>query len=130
MKLAIIIQIFISISLVLAEKRIRVMCMGDSTTQGYGASDMKKYSYPLQLQGMLDQDKYEVMNFGKPAVTVMSSGEVPYKDHDSYKLALKSNPDILIFWLGINDTKHQNWEKGDRNETAFKANYTEIILPF
>ena len=56
---------------------------------------------------------------GKPAVTIMSTGEKPYRESSAYKDALKANPDILIWWLGTNDAKEENWINGGRNETAF-----------
>ena len=54
------------------------MCIGDSSTEGSGATDIAKDSYPAQLQRMLDKDKYEVKNYGVPVATAMKKGEKPY----------------------------------------------------
>ena len=46
---------------------IKVACIGDSITYGYGLPDRENNCYPHQLQLLLDakeKGKYEVRNFG------------------------------------------------------------------
>ena len=45
------------------EAQIRVACVGDSITAGYGLSDPGTQSYPAQLQALLGSG-YSVGNFG------------------------------------------------------------------
>ena len=46
----------------------RILCIGDSSTYGLGSTDPKKYSYPDQLQTLLNEyshnNKFEIANLG------------------------------------------------------------------
>ena len=55
---------------------IRVACVGDSITFGYGIKDRDKMSYPAQLGKRLG-NKYEVRNFGVNGHTLLSKGNAP-----------------------------------------------------
>src|SRR4051812_1868247 len=56
---------------------IRVACVGDSITFGYGIKDRDHNSYPAQLGVMLG-NKWEVRNFGVNGVTALRKGTRPY----------------------------------------------------
>ena len=54
---------------------IRVACVGDSITEGAGASGGN--SYPSQLGKMLGE-KWTVGNFGVSGTTMLKKGDSPY----------------------------------------------------
>lgn len=108
------------------EKVIKVACVGNSVTYGYGHKNPAETSYPTQLQQMLG-DGYEVRNFGHSGATLLSKGHRPYVNLPEYKAALDFAPDIVIIHLGLNDTDPRNWPNY-RDE--FYINYTTIIDSF
>ena len=109
--------------LAVAQEKIKVACIGNSVTYGYGHKDPKATSYPTQLQQMLG-DKYEVRNFGYSGATLLSKGHRPYINLDKYKAALEFAPDIAVIHLGLNDTDPRNWPNY-RDE--FYDDYINII---
>ena len=70
-----------------AQEKIKVACIGNSVTYGYGHKEPGRTSYPTQLQQMLG-DKYEVRNFGHSGATLLSKGHRPYINLHEYKAAL------------------------------------------
>ena len=106
-----------------AQEKIKVACIGNSVTYGYGHKDPKATSYPTQLQEMLGNG-YEVRNFGHSGATLLSRGHRPYINLPEYKAALDFAPDIAIIHLGLNDTDPRNWPNY-RDE--FYEDYIAII---
>jgi lysophospholipase L1-like esterase len=102
---------------------IKVACVGDSITQGAGASPGK--SYPDQLQGLLG-DKWVVKNFGVGGRTLLKKGDLPWWKEQAYKDSHDFNPDAVVIMLGTNDTKPQNWVHHDE----FSADYKDLIESF
>ena len=86
---------------------IKIACIGNSITYGYGVPEPPKQSYPAQLQVLLG-DKYEVANFGVNGATLLQKGNIPFWTTEQYKNALKSRPDIVLIELGTNDSKLVN----------------------
>ena len=109
--------------LAVAQEKIKVACIGNSVTYGYGHKEPAKTSYPSQLQQMLG-DKYEVRNFGHSGATLLSKGHRPYINLPEYKAALEFAPDIAVIHLGLNDTDPRNWPNY-RDE--FYSDYVNII---
>ena len=109
--------------LAVAQQKIKVACIGNSVTYGYGHKEPAKTSYPSQLQQMLG-DKYEVRNFGHSGATLLSKGHRPYINLPEYKAALEFAPDIAVIHLGLNDTDPRNWPNY-RDE--FYSDYVNII---
>ena len=107
-------------------KQIRVACVGDSITYGFGIKNQTKDSYPAQLQSLLG-DHYVVGNFGKNGATVLKKGHAPYWRAPQYKAALKFKPDVVVIKLGTNDTRPQNIGK---HKAEFVPNYVELIRSF
>lgn len=104
------------------EKQIKVACVGDSITYGYGIRDWPKYNYPSQLQEKLT-DKYHVQNFGISGSCVQTTGNKAYIDQAAYASSLDYDADILVFMMGTNDSKPVNWEGAE----AFKAALNELL---
>ena len=104
------------------EGQIKVACIGDSITYGHGVSDWSVNNYPAVLQELLGED-YHVANFGSSGACVNPEGDQPYISRDVYKAALEYDADIIIFMMGTNDSKPENWTDMD----AFMEDYMELI---
>ena len=115
--------IFLSALTVFAQEKMKVACIGNSVTFGYGHENPKLTSYPSQLAVMLGDD-YEVGNFGKSGATLLRKGHRPYNEQEEYKKALEFAPDIAIIHLGLNDTDPRNWKYHKRE---FIADYVALI---
>ena len=106
-----------------AQEKIKVACIGNSVTYGYGHKSPGETSYPTQLQQLLGKE-YEVRNFGHSGATLLSKGHRPYINLPEYTAALEFAPDIAIIHLGLNDTDPRNWPNY-RDE--FYGDYMNII---
>lgn len=102
---------------------IRVACVGDSITAGFGAGQGN--GYPEQLARMLG-GKWHVRNFGVSGTTVMNQGDSPYQQTPAFTNALAFEPHVVVIKLGTNDTKPRNWKFKD----GFVAEYTNLIARF
>ena len=110
----------------MAQEKIKVACVGNSVTYGYGHKNPAETSYPTQLQQLLGEE-YEVRNFGHSGATLLNKGHRPYTSLPEYKAALEFAPDIIVIHLGLNDTDPRNWPNY-RDE--FFGDYTGIIDSF
>jgi len=107
--------------------KIKVACIGNSITYGYGLSSPSTQSYPSRLQILLGND-YEVSNFGVSARTLLKKGDRPYWNETQYTQALNLNPDIVVIMLGTNDAKLSlNWTP---YKSEFKDDYKAMIKSF
>ena len=102
---------------------VRVACVGDSITQGIGASSGK--SYPSQLQAILG-DKWQVQNFGVSARTMLRKGDTPYWTEQAFKDAHDFKPDVVIIMFGANDARDANWGHHDE----FYGDYKDMVESF
>ena len=105
------------------QRLIKVACIGNSVTYGYGHENPSLTSYPSQLAEMLGDD-YEVGNFGKSGSTLLRKGHRPYNEQEEFKKALEFAPNIAIIHLGLNDTDPRNWKYYKRE---FIADYVALI---
>lgn len=105
------------------KERIKLACVGDSITQGVGAS--AGMSWPDQLAKMLG-DKWQIGNFGVSGTTLLNNGDHPYQKTDAFKKAREFQPDGVVIILGTNDTKPHNWV----NKGNFEADYKDLIKQF
>ena len=103
----------------------KIICIGDSITEGLGVASQD--SYPSQLQAKLGDD-YAVVNYGRSGRTVNSKGDAPYINESYYKQALSSEPDIVIIMLGTNDSKPHNWTQA--LQATFKSDYKNLVQSF
>ena len=110
----------------MAQEKIKVACVGNSVTYGYGHKNPAETSYPTRLQQLLGEE-YEVRNFGHSGATLLNKGHRPYTSLPEYKAALEFAPDIIVIHLGLNDTDPRNWPNY-RDE--FFGDYTGIIDSF
>lgn len=101
---------------------IRVACIGNSITDGFGIDMSDQKGYPAQLQKKLGQGYY-VKNFGVSARTLLNSGDIPYMKEEAWKAALAFNPNVVVIKLGTNDSKPHNWAHKD----DFMNDYKQMI---
>lgn len=88
---------------------IRIACVGNSITEGYGLKDKQTESYPARLQQLLGEG-YQVLNAGLSGYTLMQKTDRPYiapvkSDRNPFHEALEFMPDIVTIKLGTNDSK-------------------------
>ena len=102
---------------------IKVACIGNSITEGFGIEMPSQYSYPAQLQQLLGKD-YLVKNFGLSARTMLNKGDVPYMNELAWKDAQAFKPDIVLIKLGTNDSKPHNWQ----HSAEFKQDLEQMIF--
>ncbi|MBN1181022.1 MAG: hypothetical protein JXB49_01960 [Bacteroidales bacterium] len=106
--------------------QIKVACVGNSITYGYGIEGRDSLAYPGQLASILG-DGWEVKNFGNSGATLLKKGNKPYWNLPEFIMVQDYNPDVIIIKLGTNDSKPCNWDKyGDE----FVSDYKEMIHIF
>ena len=103
--------------------QIRVACIGNSITKGYGLPKPEVYCYPAVLGKMLGKD-YQVKNYGVSARTMLLKGDLPWMKEPQFRDVLKYNPQIVIIKLGTNDSKEQNWA----HSSEFKKDMETLII--
>ncbi len=102
---------------------IRVACIGNSITDGFGIDMASAYGYPAQLQKKLGAD-YWVRNFGVSSRTMLNKGDWPYMNEPAWRDALAFKPDIVIIKLGTNDSKPENWQYN----AEFKQDLEQMVF--
>lgn len=120
---ALLLCLIISISVSLGQGRIKIACIGNSVTFGYGLGNPAEDSYPSQLQALLGQ-RFEVRNFGHSGATLLREGHRPYYKTEEYRKALDFRPDVAIIHLGLNDTDPRNWPN---YKNSFASDYATLI---
>jgi len=106
--------------------KIRIACVGNSVTYGYGLTNRETESYPAQLQKLLGST-YDVGNFGLSGATLLNKGHRPYSLTEEYKRALAFKPDVVVIDLGLNDTDPRNWPN---YQDDFITDYISLIHSF
>jgi lysophospholipase L1-like esterase len=99
---------------------IKVACIGDSITSGFGNGVTTPYPYALSL---LLGSGYTVNNYGVISTTMLKRGDNPYWNTSQYTDSSNWLPDIVVIMLGTNDSKSYNWQY----KSEFVANYEEMI---
>ena len=94
--------------------KVKIAFVGDSLTEGVGASNRKTYSYPAQLSRLIDTNKYVVGNFGKGGAylldfknpyNVKTTEALSYRNTEEYKESKSFNADVVVIMLGVNDIR-------------------------
>lgn len=104
---------------------IKVACVGNSITYGFGIKHRDSLSYPAQLQQLLGEE-WEVRNFGVSSRTLLTKGDRPWIKEKEYQMALDFEPDVVLIKLGTNDTKPINWIYKDE----YIGDYVQLIKSF
>ena len=72
-----------------------------------------------------DSEDVEVIPYYYSATTVSHKSDTPFYKNEAYKAALKSEPDIVVMLLGMNDSK-----KGKYDKKLFQKDYIRMITDF
>lgn len=105
--------------------KIKVACVGNSITYGYGIKGRDSLSYPARLQQMMGA-AYDVRNFGVSGRTLLKKGDHPYWKEKAFSQVQHWDPDVVVIMLGTNDTKPWNWKYGDE----FASDYASLLEVF
>lgn len=108
-----------------ATAQIKVACVGNSITYGYGIEGRDSLSYPARLQQMLGS-KFIVHNYGVSGRTLLKKGDHPYWKESAFQQARDWQPNIVIIMLGTNDTKAWNWKYSEE----FESDYRDLLKAF
>lgn len=111
-----------------SQAQIKVACIGNSITEGYGLADPATEAYPAVLQRLLG-DGFVVGNYGLSGYTMMNEGDLPYMcspdpSKRRFQEVLANSPDIVTIKLGTNDSKARNW---DQHKADFVTSYNAMI---
>ena len=113
------------------ERPLRVACVGNSVTFGYGLQHRDRDAYPVRLQQMLDStygaNRFEVGNFGRSGATLLYNGHRPYIKTEEFQQALAFKADWVVIHLGLNDTDPRDWPDWKED---FIPNYRALIDSF
>lgn len=107
--------------------KIKIVCIGDSITEGFGLGDNPSVFYPSAMNDFLGK-KYEVFNKGVTCSCVInreSDGRpygLPYARQPKYQEALELKGDVYIIMLGTNDASD-----GYDGATGKKDPYVNMI---
>lgn len=104
------------------EGQVKVACAGDSTTYGHGISGWPKNNYPAVLQNLLGE-KYHVNNYGVSSFAVQEDADRSYRTLPHYQESLDYDADYVVFMMGSNDSKPENWKGAD----AFKTDLMSLL---
>ena len=104
------------------EGQIKVACVGDSTTYGHGIRNWPKNNYPAVLQNLLG-DAYHVNNYGVSSFAVQEDADRSYRTLPHYQESLAYAADYVVFMMGSNDSKPENWKGSD----AFKEDLLSLL---
>jgi lysophospholipase L1-like esterase len=101
---------------------LKIACVGDSITQGNGATDQGKKGYPGQLADLLGSN-FKVGNFGHSGASLTGGS---YAGTPEYTGAQSFAPDVVVIMLGTNDINVFAFPKiGD-----FVGDYLKMIAVF
>jgi acyl-CoA thioesterase I len=107
-----------------SKNEIRIACVGDSITEGYGLACQSKTAYPVLLDRILGNG-FTVLNSGRSATTLRKGGDFPFWISKEFSNVFAFEPDIITIKLGTNDTKPYNW-----NAELFEKDYQSLIDTF
>lgn len=120
------------------EKTLKVVCIGDSITEGFGIAEDPLGPYPAQLQKLLGKE-CQVFNQGVSCtctVNRIKDGKcvgMPYVQEEKWKTALEIAGDIYVVMLGTNDAQdgyneEENREDPQNNVFAFREYFEEDYM--
>lgn len=108
-----------------AQVPIRVVCVGNSITEGYGNSSQAK-AWPAQLNNVLGS-RYTILNCGASGTRMSKTVGPSYWNDTRFTNAINANPQILIISLGTNDGDQNLWAS---IKPTFKNDYIAMIDAF
>ncbi len=116
----------------LLQQPIRVACVGDSLTFGYGLPEATRLqnSYPGVLAKRLGGG-YLVKGFGHTGCTIMNLDWLPpLIKTEAYRASLAFKPNIVIIMGGTNDGAPRNWVHAAQFEKDLKKiTHSYLTMP-
>jgi len=103
------------------KKEIKIVCIGDSITDGAGTQNQSTSAYPAVLGSLLG-DGYTVVNSGRGGATMLRQSDSPFWVRKEFSNVFAVQPHIVVIKLGTNDSKDQNW-----NAARYAADYQAMI---
>ncbi len=107
---------------------LKVACIGDSITFGFGLPDRENMCYPKRLQAILDERRpgeFAVRNFGHNGAAVLERGmALRYMATQEFAEAKAWAADILIVCLGMNDIPRENYSS---HSSEFAPDYRRLL---
>lgn len=104
---------------------IRVVCVGNSITAGYGSTS-EATAWPSFLNQLLGSG-YAVANCGVSGTTMFKNSDAPYWKTERFSIAKETDPQILIIALGTNDADPWRW---NQLKQEFKPDYLDMVAEF
>jgi lysophospholipase L1-like esterase len=104
--------------------KIKIACVGASTTSGDGST--AGHHYPDELQ-RLEGTAAEVRNFGVSGTTMLRAVSASYWNTPQLSQAVAYQPDVAVIWFGGNDAKPENWTA---HGAEFLGDYEAMIRMF
>lgn len=102
---------------------VKIACIGNSVTFGYGLKNPVAEAYPSVLQKLMGNG-YAVKNFGLSGATLLKKGHRPYYKTPEFTNAINFRPDIAIVHLGLNDTDPRDWPEYKED---FESDYAWLL---
>ncbi len=103
----------------------RVVCVGNSITEGATTTTPALDAYPIQAGALLGRG-WVIKNSGVSGRTLLRHGDYPIWKEKLFKEGLEFRPDIVTICLGTNDSKPYNWIYKDE----FISDYSAMIDTF
>ncbi len=91
------------------KKEIKIVCIGDSITDGAGTQNQSTSAYPAVLGSLLGNG-YSIVNSGRGGATMLRRSDSPYWVRKEFSNAFAVQPHIVVIKLGTNDSKDHNWD--------------------
>ena len=116
-----------------AKAPVRIACVGDSITWGYGVPNRLTQAYAAVLQKRLGKG-YDVLNCGHGGATALKhlpphhpGWMVSYWQVPQFKQATRFKPNIVIIMLGTNDSNPYNRTNVQHH---FTQDYSALVRHF
>ena len=120
------VMLFMALSIsIFAQSPIRVVCIGNSITAGYGNTTQAK-AWPGQLNILLGS-RYTFLNCASSGTRMSKTVGPSFWNDGNFTNAMNSNPQILIISLGTNDGDQNLWSQ---IKPTFKKDYIAMIDTF
>jgi len=110
----------------LAQAQTRVVCVGNSITEGYGLSNSGQQAYPAQLAILLGPG-YKMLNCGVSGSCMVKNDPASYWKTNRFNDAKNFDPQIVIIKLGTNDGDPPRW---NAHKNEFYNDYVAMIAEF
>ena len=104
----------------------RVVCVGNSITDGWGLSNSKTEAYPARLQVLLGSG-FNVLNCGVSGTCMVRTDKASYWNTSRFNDAINFDPQIVIIKLGTNDGDPPRW---NAHKSEFYNDYIAMIAEF